>query len=122
MEDINDIVVKNITREMRKHNTKQVELAEAIGVTKQIMSKMLNGTRLITISELKKIASYFSVTTDALTHENPAVTDVIRVFLGKVETEAAREALKTSDEIADLIIFYAEARANAAEMMTPWEM
>jgi transcriptional regulator with XRE-family HTH domain len=122
MEDINDTVVKNITREMRKHNTKQIELADAIGVTKQIMSKMLNGTRLITISELKKIASYFSVTTDALTHEDPTGTDVIRVFLGKVETEAAREALKTSDEIADLIIFYAEARANAAEMMTPWEM
>lgn len=122
MEDINDIVVKNITREMRKHDTKQIELAEAIGVTKQIMSKMLNGTRLITISELMKIASYFSVTTDALTREDPAGTDVIRVFLGKVETEAAREALKTSDEIADLIIFYAEARANAAEMMTPWEM
>ncbi len=45
MKDINDTVAANIVREMKKRKTKQIELAEAIGVTKQMMSKMLNGTR-----------------------------------------------------------------------------
>ena len=122
VEDINAVVAKNITLEMKKNGTKLTELAEATGETNQIIRKMLNGTYLITKSQLEKIASYFSVTTDALTREDPAGTDVISLFLERVETEAARDAVKTSDEIADLIIFYADARANAEEMMTPWNM
>ena len=48
-------------------------------------------------------------------------TDTVRKLLEEVETDAARDAVKTSDEIADLIIFYADARANAEEMMAPLE-
>ena len=122
MKDINDTVAANIAREMKKHNTKQIELAEAIGVTKQIMSKMLNGTRLISIAELKRIASYFDVSTDALTEENPVEMDVIRVFSGKVETDAARKALETADRIADMIIFHAGIRTGAEEAAAQWEI
>ncbi len=50
--------------------------------------------------------------------ENPVGTDVISLLLEKVETEAAGDAVKTSDEIADLI----DARANAEEMLTPRKM
>ncbi len=122
MKDINDTVAANIAEQMKKHNTKQIELAEAIGVTKQIMSKMLNGTRLITIAELKRTASYFGVTTDALTREDGVETDVIRVFSGKVETDAARKALETADRIADMIIFHATIRMNAEKAAAQWEI
>lgn len=49
-------------------------------------------------------------------------TDTVRKLLEEVETDAARDAVKTSDKIADLIIFYADARANTEETMAPWNM
>ena len=124
MVDINVVVAKNIMDQMKKHNTKQIELANAIGVTKQIMSKMLNGSRLISIAELRKIADYYHVQTDDLMRE-PAVsydTNVVRAFMGKVNSDAAREALRTADELADMIIFHANVRENAKEMSETWEM
>ena len=124
MVDINVVVANNIMDQMKKHNTKQIELANAIGVTKQIMSKMLNGSRLISIAELRKIADYYHVQTDDLLKE-PAVsydTNVVRAFMGKVNSDAAREALRTADELADMIIFHANVRENAKEMSKTWEM
>ena len=124
MVDINVVVANNIMDQMKKHNTKQIELANAIGVTKQIMSKMLNGSRLISIAELRKIADYYHVQTDDLMRE-PAVsydTNVVRAFMGKVNSDAAREALQIADELADMIIFHANVRENAKEMSETWEM
>ncbi len=83
MKDINDTVAANIVREMKKRKTKQIELAEAIGVTKQMMSKMLNGTRLITIAELKKTASYFDVSVDTASG---------RYLLGEIYHKAGRRS------------------------------
>ena len=124
MVDINVIVANNILDQMKNRNTKQIELANAIGVTKQVMSKMLNGTRLISIAELHKIADYFHVQADSLM-KLPAVpsdTNIMGAFMGKVNSEAAREALRTADELADMIIFHANAQENAKVMSETWEM
>ena len=124
MTDINEIVTRNIMAQMKAHKTKQTELADAIGVTKQTMSKMLNGSRLISIAELQKIANYFHVRADLLmkapSAENEA--NVIRAFKGEVGTEAARKALSIADELADMIIFHARVRENTRVMSDTWEM
>ena len=124
MVDINVVVADNIMDQMKKHDTKQIELANAIGVTKQIMSKMLNGSRLISIAELRKIADYYHVQTDDLLKEHAVSydTNVVRAFMGKVNSDAAREALRTADELADMIIFHANVRENAKAMFETWEM
>ena len=124
MVDINVVVANNILDQMKKHNTKQIELANAIGVTKQIMSKMLNGTRLISIAELHKIADYFNVQTDDLMKSSDIIynMNVMKAFMGKVGSEDAREALRTADELADMIIFHANVRENARVMSETWEM
>lgn len=124
MTDINVVVINNIMDQMKKHNTKQIDLANAINVSKQIMSKMLNGSRLISIAELHKIADYFCITTDDLlkTPEESAEIDIVRAFMGKVGSEAAREALRSADKLADMIIFHANVRENAKVMSETWEM
>ena len=124
MTGVNVIVARNILAQMKAHKTKQTELADAIGVTKQAMSKMLNGTRLISIAELQRIAAYFHVHVDHLM-KAPSMDDeanVIRAFKGKVGTDAAREALSIADELADLIIFHARVRENARKMSETWEI
>ena len=124
MVDINIVVANNIMDQMKMHNTKQIDLANAIHVSKQIMSKMLNGSRLISVAELHKIADYFHVTMDDLLQNpaEPAEVDVMRAFMGKVGSEEAREALRTADKLADMIIFHANVRENAKVMSEKWEM
>lgn len=124
MVDINIVVVNNIMDQMKKHNTKQIDLANAIGVSKQIMSKMLNGSRLISIAELHEIAEYFCIKVDDLLKapSESADMDVMRAFMGKVRSDAARKALYTADELAELIIFHANVRENAKAMSETWEM
>lgn len=124
MVDINVVVANNISELMRRENKKQIDLANAIGVSKQIMSKMLNGSRLISIAELRKIADYFNVKIDDImkTPDNAYSGNVVKAFMGKVNTDAAREALCTVDELADMIVYHANVRENAAIMSETWEM
>ena len=61
MVDMNAIIANNILACLKKQNKKQVDLAEAIGMTKQTVHKMLNGSRMINAVELKKIADYLGV-------------------------------------------------------------
>lgn len=124
MIDINLIIANNIMDQMKQHNTKQIELAKAIGVTKQIMSKMLNGSRLITIMELRRIADYFHVQmSDLMKLSTVSKNDkVIQNLMCRVNSEAARQALRTADELADMIIFHANVRENVKEMCKTWKM
>ncbi len=124
MEDINVIVINNIIDLMKKNRTKQINLAETIGVSKQIMSKMLNGSRMISIAELHKIAEYYHVKMDDLMNapEESRSENVVRACMGKVNTEAARKALQDVDELADMIIYHANVRENAKIMSQTWEM
>lgn len=48
--------------------------------------------------------------------------DVIDILIGNVRSDAAREALRTADGLADMIIFHSNVRKNAEVMSEPWEM
>ena len=58
MLDVNMIIANNIQAELKKENKKQVDLAEGIGVSKQTMSKIMNGARAINAIELHKISEW----------------------------------------------------------------
>ena len=82
--DINMIIAGNILEKLNQLNKKQVDLAEGIGVSKQTMSKMLNGGRSINAFELKKIADYLGISMDSLVNipEQSMHKDVIHTFMG----------------------------------------
>ena len=123
MVDINMIIANNILGILKKQGKKQIDLADGIGVSKQTVSKMLNGDRTINAVELKRIADYLKVSMESIMQmpENPIVTDVIHTFMGRVETKEAREALKVADEVSDMILFHSRVRRNGTAMMQPWE-
>ena len=56
MLDVNMIIANNIQAELKKENKKQVDLAEGIGVSRQTMSKIMNGARVINAMELHKFS------------------------------------------------------------------
>ena len=123
MINMNEIISNNIINIMKQSGKKQIDLAGYLGVSKQIVSKMLSGARIINAIELQKISEFLGVSMESLVKVPEIIpeTNAVKAFMGKVESREAKEGLKISDEIADLICFYARTRENAEEMMKPWE-
>ena len=118
-----EIISNNIINIMKQNGKKQIDLADYLGVSKQVISKMLTGGRMINAIELQKISEFLGTSMENLV-KRPEVfqeTNAIKAFMGKVETQEARDGLEIADEIANLICFYARIRENAEEMMKPWE-
>ena len=123
MIDMNVNICNNIQRELKRSGKKQIELANYMGISKQVMSKLLGGSRMISAPELQQISAFLNVSMEKLVAlpETVADTNVVRAFMGKVESPAAKAALEKADKLADMICFYANARENAENMMRPWE-
>ena len=73
--------------------------------------------------ELKKIAEFLGVKMEELTKipENTADTDIVHAFMGKVESEQAKEALQIADKLSDMILFHRKVRENGMTMLETWE-
>ena len=123
MVNINEIISHNIMNIMKQNDKKQVELAGYLGVSKQITSKMLSGSRMINAVELQKIAEFLNVSMESLVKVPQVIpeTNTVKAFMGKVESQEAKDGLAIADEIANMICFYARTHENAIEMMQPWE-
>ena len=123
MVDMNNVIAENIAGFLKKQNKKQTDLADALGTNKQTVNKMLNGSRMINAVELKSIAKYLGVKMEDLTKITSEYIDpsIVHVFMGKVQSEQAKQALVTADEISDMIIFHKKVRENGKSMMRAWE-
>ena len=123
MVGMNAAISNNVLMLLKQNGRKQNELADALGVSKQVMSNMLSGSRMINAVELRQIAGFFHVSMEKLM-EVPAErknTDVIHAFMGEVKTSSARKSLEVADEMANLVLFYARVRDNAEELEKAWE-
>ncbi len=123
MVDMNTVIAGNILSLLKKQNKKQTDLAGALRTNKQTVNKMLNGTRMINAVELKSIAEYLGVKMEELT-KIPSIhadTNIVHVFMGKVQSEQAKQALVIADELSDMILFHKKVRESGEAMMTAWE-
>mgnify|MGYP002544157820 FL=1 len=123
MVDMNMMIAGNILSLLKKQNKKQTDLANALRTNKQTVNKMLNGTRMINAVELKSIAEYLGVKMEELT-KIPSIhadTNIVHVFMGKVQSEQAKQALVIADELSDIILFHKKVRENGEAMMIAWE-
>lgn len=123
MVNASEIISNNIMNIMKQNGKKQIDLAEYLGVSKQVVSKMLTGGRMINAVELQKISEFLGTAMENLVKRQEILkeTNAIKAFMGKVETQEAKDGLGIADEVANLICFYARTRENAEEMMKPWE-
>lgn len=123
MVDMNTVIAGNILSMLKKQNKKQTDLANALRTNKQTVNKMLNGTRMINAVELKSIAEYLGVKMEELT-KIPSIhadTNIVHVFMGKVQSEQAKQALVIADELSDMTLFHKKVRENGEAMMIAWE-
>lgn len=122
MLDMNVVIINNISQTMKDKSVRQVELAEAIGVSRQTMSKMLSGARAINAVELNSIANALKVSLESLVKIPSATVEAnaVKAFMGNVNTEEAKRGLEIADRLADMICFHARTRENGEAMMKPW--
>ena len=123
MVNMNSMIAGNILALLKDRNKKQTDLADALGTNKQTVNKMLNGTRMINAVELNAIAKYLGVKMEELTSITPerADTNIVHAFMGKVQSEQAKQALQIADELSDMILFHKKVRENGNAMMAAWE-
>ena len=123
MLDMNCVIANNILILLKKQNKKQQDLAEGIGTSKQVVSKMLNGSRAINAIELSKIATFLNVSMDVLVKLPviPQETSFTLAFMGRVTSDGGKKALEIADTLSDMILFHTRVRENGINMLQPWE-
>ena len=61
-----EIISNNIMNIMKQNGKKQIDLADYLGVSKQVISKMLTGGRMINAIELQKISEFLGTSMENL--------------------------------------------------------
>ena len=94
----------NIQRKLDMKGMTQQGLANALGISKQVMNKIIKGSKAINVKELAKIAEILSTSTDDLlmAKTEPSVADSLS-FMGESNDEATRERVDTIRSAIDEI-------------------
>jgi DNA-binding Xre family transcriptional regulator len=97
-------VGKNILEVLCEKDMSQTELAEKIGVSKQVMGKIVKGQKSINALEIKKISEALKVTMERLLEEK-ADTDEepVLMFLGNVKEKSKKDIQFLSTVIREII-------------------
>ena len=116
MIDTNEMIARNINIALKNVGIRQNELAEKLGLSKQIVSNMLSGARTISALELKKIADICNVSMEQLVCLDEAIdNDVMHLFMGQVNTEQAKTGIGIADKLIDLYLFHDQVYTNNAK-------
>lgn len=100
-----EIVGNNIIKILDEKKMMQSTLAEQIGVSRQVIQKIIKGKKAINILELKQIAGVLQVSMDELTNENKVTVDStsLIMFMGAFANKQNYEFLNTViEEIIDM--------------------
>lgn len=102
-------VGRNIQNILNAKGLTQQYLADALSISKQVMSKIINGHKAINVSELSKIASCLETTTDALltVSENLLPVDLVS-FMGLIQDNATKEIVELIRSAIDEIVLLEE--------------
>jgi len=98
-------VGKNISIAMEERDMTQQYLADQLGVSKQVMSKIINGKKAINVAELSLIASILGCSADVLLsiNSNSEEHKPVLVFMGTIQNEEARQNVDLLRDAIDQI-------------------
>lgn len=122
MINMNLVIANNILAFLEQNHQKQADLTNHLHVSRQIVHKMLNGTRTINAAELLQIAQFCGSNMETLTTvpDNYEENDVFPVFIGQAKTEEARQSIRDINTLIELILFHAKIRENGMAMREEW--
>lgn len=88
------LVGANIQNKLVEKEMTQQSLADALGISKQVMNKIIKGSKAINVNELARIADILNTSADELltVGTEPATVDSLS-FMGDVYDEVTRERI-----------------------------
>ena len=94
----------NIQKQLDAKGFTQQRLADVLGISKQVMNKIIKGNKAINVNELAQIASVLGTTTDELlTVRGEPVTADSLSFMESVTCEETREKINLMRQAIDEI-------------------
>ena len=84
----------NIQKKLNEKGMTQQNLADKLGVSKQVMSKIIKGYKAINVNELSKIATILGTTTDflLLVKSDTKAPDCL-AFMGSINDEGTKNTV-----------------------------
>lgn len=102
-------VGSNIQGILSAQGKTQQFLAEQLGISKQVMSKIITGSKAINVAEITKIANILQVPVDRLLETSvQQETAHSFSFKGQVKNEATKEKIGILQTVIDEILFLEE--------------
>lgn len=99
-----ECVGRNILEVLSENTMSQTELAEKIGVSKQVMGKIVKGQKSINALEIKKISEALKVTMERLLEEKFEIDEEpVLMFMGNVKEENKKDIKFLSTVISEII-------------------
>lgn len=89
-------VGRNIQNFLGVKGKTQQNLADAMGISKQVMSKIINGNKAINVNEITKIAEFLEVSVDDILRIDSQTdfTESVVDFMGLIGGDSAREKVE----------------------------
>ncbi|MCK8816743.1 helix-turn-helix transcriptional regulator [Natroniella sulfidigena] len=115
----NEIVAKRIEERLKEVGWEKKDLAQALNISPQMVSKITLAKKNITVDEIKEIADVLNTTFEELTKpfDKEVEIEPVLAFMGEVNTPAAKDGLKLAQKIMDAIIENREARREFEESL-----
>lgn len=116
MKTIFEEIGEKITHFIEKNHMNQQEFADRIGVSKQVMSKIVKGQKATNIHEIGKIADVMNISVDELIRrksETNVIEDPILFMMEKTNHSKTRQHLQYLDFIMDEMIELEELAETA---------
>lgn len=114
MVDMSTVIGHNIREAMRSRGFNVSGLAVCLGVSPVVIRSMLDGSRLVSASELRRVADVLGTTTECLSRVSNTYCDsnFVSVFGSRVNSEGGLHALQVADTLSDMILFHSRVRRN----------
>ena len=94
----------NILQILKEKNINQTELAEKIGVSKQVLGKIVKGQKAINAFELRNIAEALNITVDDLLAEKKEVDEKpLLMFMGEIKKNTKKDMEFLTKVISEII-------------------
>ncbi|MGL5086375.1 MAG: helix-turn-helix domain-containing protein [Clostridium sp.] len=116
-----EMVGQRIIERLNELNLTQQNLADKLKISKQVMSKILNGEKKTTILEIRNIADNLTVSIDKLLNPVEHIKAVINIennfnlqpkFMGRISTGEGKSGVQRAIDIIDTIIEYEDDYEN----------
>lgn len=91
---------------LEREEITQTEMADRIGVSKQVMGKIIHGKKAINLIEIKKIADIMRVSVDSLMQNGSAANPPEPIFLmmGRAKNPNTNDDFRFLNHVMDEII------------------